>query len=191
MADFNLTWPKIKDNEGGYNPGDKTINETYMGIDRGYNPKWEGWKIIDSLKPRSTTAMNTALRSNIPLQSAITKFYKINYWDTVRLSDINDQQVADNLMDCSVNQGTGISTRNMQFACNGVIMHEGMKLTPLIVDGAIGAKTLAMVNILPSELVFNEINTLRRNRYLDIANKNPNKKVWLKTWLNRLVAYKH
>lgn len=94
-----------KANEGLYNPGGKGILETYAGIDRGANPKWSGWPIIDALKPRSTTAMNNALAVNKLLQEAIIKFYAANYWTPLRLSEIKDQQLANNIYDCSVNQG--------------------------------------------------------------------------------------
>lgn len=80
MSDFILAYKvTILGNEGGYNPGIGE-KETYMGIDRGANPSWNGWKVIDTIKqnnPGLTTAkMNLLLSQNIALQSIIEKFYK-------------------------------------------------------------------------------------------------------------------
>jgi hypothetical protein len=52
MADYTKAFKiTIIGNEGGYNPGIGE-KETYMGIDRGANPHWPGWLIIDGIKAK-------------------------------------------------------------------------------------------------------------------------------------------
>ena len=118
MADFLTAYAiTILKNEGGYNPGTGE-KETYRGIDRGANPDWLGWRIIDVYKrdnPGANTAkMNVILSQNNALQIYIQKFFKADYWDVVNLDQVTDQQLANNLFDCSVNQGEGMARKFMQ-----------------------------------------------------------------------------
>lgn len=191
MGNFNQAYVLIKQNEGLYNPGGTGIKETYAGIDRGANPSWTGWKIIDSHKPATTSQMNLILAKDAALQADIVNFYVNNYFNPLKLAQVMDQNIVNNCLDCSVNQGVGIASKFMQMACNTVIQHVGEKIGLLVVDGIIGMKTIAIINALESELVYNEINTLRRNRYIDTANSNPSKKGWLKAWITRLTPYNH
>jgi len=154
MADFKQAFRiTILGNEGGYNPGIGE-KETYMGIDRGANPTWSGWLIIDTIKTNNpgltTSKISLLLSQNISIQATIEKFYKANYWDTVNLDNVKDQQLANNLFDCSVNQGEGMARKLMQISCNYVIATLKVAIKPLILDGKIGKLTLAVFNSLPS-----------------------------------------
>lgn len=190
MGNFNEAWNIVKQNEGGYNPGIGT-KETYMGIDRGANPSWSGWKIIDSLKPITTAAMNIKLSQNKEIQANIIKFYVDNYFNPLKLAQIIDQNVVNNLTDCSINQGTGIAAKFLQMACNASLIEVGDKSLPLVIDGAIGLKTITLANALPGESIYNHINLLRESRYRDTVVKNPSLKQWLPVWLKRLTPYNH
>lgn len=51
MATFNDAFKKLVKTEGSYVcDSDDSGGETYRGISRRYNPKWEGWNIIDTYK---------------------------------------------------------------------------------------------------------------------------------------------
>lgn len=182
MADFNKAFAITKGNEGGYNPGIGE-KETYEGIDRGANPNWPGWKLIDQIKhdhPGITVKeMNTILGSNIELQADIQKFYKLNYWDPFQGDKIKDQQVANNLFDCSVNQGEGIARRFMQQACNDVITNTNSRLPRLALDGVIGPATLASLNSLSALKLNFLINQYREERYRDSEGFAAHGAVWL------------
>jgi len=189
MADFQQAFKiTILGNEGGYNTGIGE-KETYMGIDRGANPTWNGWINIDVIKknnPRLTTSkINLLLSQNISLQSSIEKFYKTNYWDTVNLDNVKDQQLANNLFDCSVNQGEGTARRIMQTACNYVLRAVKVAIKPLIVDGKIGKLTLAVFNNLPPAKLNAEINAEREASY----RSDKDYAAWGKVWEQRLKPY--
>ena len=189
MADFTKAYKiTILGNEGGYNPGIGE-KETYRGIDRGANPKWNGWQIIDEIKKvnpnLSTGKMDVLLSQNIALQSNIEKFYKVNYWDIVNLDNVTDQQLANNLFDCSVNQGEGRARRFMQIACNYVIASQKSTIKPLVVDSQIAQATLLAFNSLPPTMLNAEINLEREASYRTDAGYAK----WAKVWAKRLIPY--
>jgi lysozyme family protein len=189
MADFEKAYKiTILANEGGYNPG-KGEKETYMGIDRGANPHWSGWPLIDKIKadhPGITAhEMNIVLGGNAGLQADIKNFYKAGYWDTAKLDQVKDQQLANNLFDCSVNQGSGIACKFMQQACNTVIDSSAAKLPKLTVDLNPGVKTLSTFNSLSAPKLMGAINTLRSDRY----HQSDGFAEWGPIWLNRLTSY--
>jgi lysozyme family protein len=189
MADFIKAYKiTILGNEGGYNPG-ISEKETYRGIDRGANPQWGGWPIIDAIKksnPGLTTGkMNLMLSQNLSLQTNIERFYKINYWDTINLDDVTDQQLANNLFDCSVNQGGGMARKLMQTACNYVIAATKSSVQALVVDRKIGPATLAAFNTLPPTALNSEINAEREASYRNDASYAD----WGEVWQKRLINY--
>jgi len=189
MADFIKAFKiTILDNEGGYNPGIGE-KETYRGIDRGANPQWGGWPIIDAIK-KSNPGLNTAkinlmLSQNLSLQTNIERFYKINYWDTVNLNNVQNQQLANNLFDCSVNQGEAMARKFMQTACNYVIVATRSSILPLVVDRKIGEATLTAFNSLPPAVLNAEINAEREASYRNDSGY----ATWGKVWQKRLINY--
>jgi len=189
MADFIKAYKiTILGNEGGYNPGIGE-KETYRGIDRGANPQWNGWPIIDTIKKSnpglSISKMNVLLSQNLSLQTNIEHFYKASYWDTVSLDQVTDQQLANNLFDCSVNQGEGMARKFMQAACNYVIVAVKSTTKLLVVDKKIGLATLNALNTLPPVEINAEINAEREASY----RKDAGYAEWGKVWQKRLINY--
>jgi lysozyme family protein len=158
------------------------------------NTHWSGWAIIDSLLAQYPGAtirtLNQLFAENEALQGNIQAFYKANYWDDLNLSLINDQQIADNMFDCSVNPCIDGAGKVLQKAVNAVLTTTGNKsIAPLIVDGQPGTHTLNAVNALPAKLVFDAINTVRAANYHERVVLTPKDAEWLPVWLRRLVAY--
>lgn len=172
MADFSISYGITNANEGGYDPGTNEA-ETAMGVDRSQNPHWSGWQIVDSYKPCNTAEMNHNLRNNPDFAEALRNFYKPNYWDVLKLDLITDQPIANNLYDCSVNQGSGIAARFMQQAAGATA------------DGIVGQQTLNAVNAGDAEAIYNKINELRKERYENTHNFAG----WGHVWLSRLTPY--
>ena len=73
MANFDIEFDKLIFTEGGYvNDPDDAGGETYLGISRKHNPKWDGWKKIDSFKyisNSSTLLFNNCLAFNLSVAS--------------------------------------------------------------------------------------------------------------------------
>jgi lysozyme family protein len=188
MADFIKAFKiTILGNEGGYNPGIGE-KETYMGIDSGATPHWDGWKIIDQVKSNpgiSIHKMNLLLNSDNALQQNIHNFYQINYWNPLKLNQVNDQQIANNLFDCSVNQGEGLARKLMQLACNSVIAFSQTTAKPLVIDKQIGSVTLSAINALPAAKIYAAIDAERQASYrMDSGYAE-----WGKVWEKRLIPY--
>ena len=118
MANFNIEFEKLILAEGGYvNDSDDTGGETYLGISRKNNPKWIGWKTIDSIKKIYGNKNITArLKENESLTNSAKLLYKINYWDVLELDDIPNQDIAHQLFDTCVNCGKSIAIRIAQQA---------------------------------------------------------------------------
>lgn len=173
MANFLIADSITQKTEAGYNPGNGEA-ETAMGVDRAANPHWSGWAIVDGNKPCSTADMNRALLGNSNFMPLVHSFFKSNYWDVLKLDIVTDQRVADNLFDCSINQGSGIAVRFMQQA-SGVP-----------VDGVIGPQTINAINNGNGEQIYNTINQLRKARYEVSAGAHHE---WLNSWLGRLTPY--
>jgi lysozyme family protein len=82
MALFEDALKKTLLNEGGYvNDPDDPGGETYKGVARKIFSKWDGWKIVDSLKQQS--GFPSSLDKNGELQNQIHDFYKVNFWDRI------------------------------------------------------------------------------------------------------------
>lgn len=193
MAKFEIAEEITGRFEGGYanNKADRG-GETFAGIARNHWPKWEGWNIIDRYKDDyarsnkklslATWVNNSAKVRSEPIGLLISKFYKDNFWDVLKLDYLTDQQLANSVYDFAVNSGTYRASTTLQNAVNDT------GLVKLVVDGKIGPKTIESVNTLNPEVVYNKYNSRRESFYRSIAKGNQVQ--FLKSWLNRLKPYK-
>lgn len=193
MAKFEIAEEITGRFEGGYanNKADRG-GETFAGIARNHWPKWEGWKKIDEyktqynhVKPRSMLSTWVNSSAKVPTEptiSMVSKFYKDNFWDVLKLDYLTDQQLANSVYDFAVNSGTHRASTTLQNAVNDT------GLVKIVVDGKIGPKTIESVNTLNPEVVYNKYNSRRESFYRSIAKGNQVQ--FLKSWLNRLKPYK-
>lgn len=135
MALFKISYPIIKENEGGYanNPLDNG-KETYCGISRKYHPNWGGWAFIDRIKKNGPIKNNTIFKSLSPL---VEGFYIKEYWEKLYLSYFH-QDLANQLLDFAVNSGKGEAVSQLQKILNRF----GHRLK---VDGSMGKLTARAV----------------------------------------------
>ncbi len=104
MAQFDIAYNRTKPFEGGYvNDPDDLGGETYKGISRKANPKWEGWLIVDFHKSLPNFPRN--LESSKELQNMIPGFYKKNYWNVFWGDRLKSQKIANEIYDQCVNLG--------------------------------------------------------------------------------------
>ena len=126
MAEFIDAYEKMIRNEGGYVnhkvKGDRG-GQTYAGIARAFHSDWQGWQLIDAGDLESDQ-----------LITFVMAFYRENFWDRLKASAINSQEIAESLFDFSVN--TGVRT--------------AVKLAQIVVGanphGIIGVNTLKKLN---------------------------------------------
>src|SRR5665647_1744031 len=105
MANFKSAITKVLLTEGGYvNDPNDNGGETYKGIARKFWAVWIGWLIIDNQKTLPNFPVN--LKRIVRLNELVIEFYKVNFWDKIGGDSINNQSVADLLVDSAVNEGT-------------------------------------------------------------------------------------
>ena len=173
MADVNKLAPIILKWEGGYvnHPNDKG-GPTNKGVTIatwrkvGYDKDGDGDIDVDDLK----------LLSN---EDVVSRVMKPHYWDKWKADQINNQSVANIVVDWMWGSGAW-----------------GIKYPQRILgvkdDGIVGPKTLAAVNgyIDQSEL-FKKLWLRRKQHFEDIVKADPKQGVFLEGWINRLNDFKY
>ena len=184
MTDFNQAYAITMNNEGGYanDPNDHG-GETWRGIARNFWPSWQGWSIVDNIKSQAPPSLNRALGANTQLEQLVLGFYKAEFWDCLSLSLLDNQQIADQLFDVSVNMGTGTAAKMLQEAINTY------RNNSLTVDEKVGPLTITAANKLDAESLYNSINSLRKERYEGIIADNPSQAVFRNSWFSRIKPF--
>lgn len=175
MANFLTTYKKvIEPLERGYVnlPNDKG-GETYKGIARNFQPQWDGWVSIDFEK-------RTRYKGGIP---RFTEFPNIDYlvvdfydkkWKRNRMSEINNQNIANLLFDYMIHSGTGTAVKAIQ------------NILGVKVDGIIGPITLGAINSTNPNKLFSKL-LEQREKFLDrLIMSDPTQEIFRKGWSNRL-----
>jgi lysozyme family protein len=175
MANFTQSFKLLLQSEGDYvNDPQDPGGETYKGIARKMNPKWEGWKTIDAQKKKKNFPKNlSALKE---LDAAIEAFYKTNYWDKVKGDDIQEQEIAHSIFDFAVNAGISTSSKLAQ----AVVKAKA--------DGVIGKNTLKAINAAEPEKFLSMFTVAKISRYISIIEKTPTSKKFLYGWIRRALG---
>ncbi len=184
MASFLIGFPIIENNEGFYAhvPGD-TGGETWIGIARVSNPNWPGWPIVDSHKvnggwPGATykeqvAYANKVLRADQHLQTFVIDFYENTEWHQIEGDQINNDSIADFILDWGVNAGMTIPIKHLQ------------QILSLPVDGKIGSQTLQALNTANQNAVFGALKVARIQFYHDVVKAHPVDQKFLDEWIER------
>lgn len=190
MADFDKAYQLTMGHEGGYaNDPDDKGGETYKGIARKHNPNWAGWLIIDDIKwsvGRSASAINKHAAGMENLQLMVRTVYMNNYWDVLKLDAVEDQEIANALFDVSVNMGWRVAGRFLQEALN--LCNKNQQSYPdIVVDGIVGSKTLFALERANDRVIYNTINLLKGERYIEIMRSNKSQEKFWAGWLKRVL----
>lgn len=152
--------------------------------------KWEGGYVDHPSDPGGATKYGISLRfyqehvdpsadkeviEFLTLEEARDLYYQ--YFWLPAYEKIGDDDLATMLFSSGVNMGTGRAVRIIQQAANNL----GQKLK---VDGVMGPKTLAALNMYMPKVVLREYRKLLMLRYLDIAKvRHP----FLRGWARRVL----
>jgi len=193
LAEFQIADKITRRNEGGWQNdpadtgNDKQGNGTYKGLASTKQPRWKGWPIIAAAiaelppQPRYWSKsyhawverLEAALGANEELQTLVDEYYKANFWDVNRLTDLRSQEAANHVYDHGVNRGVGTAAILLQRVL-------GVKL-----DGNIGPVTLATANKLPDLKLAEMYREARKADYRHLVEKNPKLARYEGTWLKR------
>lgn len=172
MADFASAFAATMKAEGGYvNDPQDPGGETYKGVARKRNSKWDGWVIIDLAKQQNNFPAN--LDSNTVLQDKIRDFYETNYWDKVQGDNIDNQRIAESIFDFAVNAGPIACTKLAQITV-------GSKP-----DGVIGPVTLDKINSEDPRLFLAQFSLNKIARYMHICKNRKASRKFLYGWIKR------
>jgi lysozyme family protein len=175
MALFETALQKVLAHEGGYvNDPDDPGGETYKGIARKLNSKWDGWVRVDMAKTQTGFPGN--LEKDNELQDEVSRFYQVNYWDTLRADQLENQLVADSIFDFAVNAGVRTSASLAQLV---------IEATP---DGIIGSATLEKLNAFDPDHFLAAFTVAKIARYISIIKKRPASKKYLYGWVCRALT---
>jgi len=169
MADINKLIPKILTHEGGFNDvKDDKGGATNKGITiavwkaEGRDIDKDGDIDVEDLKVITVDDFKV--------------IFKKFYWDKFQADKINNQSVADILVDWIYNSG-GIAIKKLQ------------RILSLNEDGIVGPKTIITLNSMDQKTLFSSIWASRFMFYNNIVKNNPSQQKFLKGWMNRLHSY--
>jgi len=117
-----------------------------------------------------------------PAEDALAEAEKIEereYWDAMRLAEVEDQNVANKLFDMGVNMGVRQAAVYAQRAANAV------GDSRVAEDGVIGTKTLSAVNEADPAVYCQLLRELSAAYYRHLAAVNPAQAVNLVGWMKR------
>ena len=101
------------------------------------------------------------------------KILKSQYWDKWQADMINNQSLANLLVDWT--WGSGV---------NGIKIPQ--RILGVTADGVVGEKTINALNGANQRYIYNKVWQARKEFYEKIVKNNPSQSKWLKGWLNRL-----
>ena len=152
---------------------------TYKGIYQTAHPKWEGWDVVREALEKTDGSKSKAaelLEADVELQEAVAEFYKREFWDKMRLDEVQSQKIADEMMVFGVNTHPKTAVRVAQ------------RVVGVLQDGAIGPKTLKALNEFDADVFSETFDELEKAHYAKIVANRPEKGIFLKGWRNRAVA---
>ncbi len=121
---------------------------------------------------------------NFTREDAIKKYY-LEFWKPLRLDEVANEIIQDEIFDTAVNCGIGGAGRIAQKALNFL----GEKL---LVDGDVGPKTISAINRWCSkdaEALFRALNGFQFLHYVECVMKDP-KCSFARGWMRRIQDYR-
>lgn len=157
---------------------------TNIGINRDTLSEYETWK-----KSRGEDLPASFTKEINKVTPALAKqIYNEMYYKRYNLDKIENQGVAEHLLDITINQGPYNGAVWLQEALN-----EELAIN-MKVDGTIGPTTRKAIQEAERkgrlDYVHNRIIEKRKNHYKDLAEKDPSQKDFLKGWLNRAESFR-
>lgn len=163
MADIEHFYPIISDIEGGFsNDPDDDGKETYRGV------------TIATF--RSVFGKDKTVQDLRNMTEAQWRYIYRIYWDSCNADKINNQSIAELVVDWSINSGVD-GRKGVQ------------KIFNLVQDGIFGPKTLGALNGSPAKCIFCKIMDARIQFYKDLVARKPSQKKFLNGWLNNRLPH--
>ncbi len=160
---FSIAFEELILVEGGYN---------HDPFDRGGETKY-------GISQRTYPDLNI---KNLTLEGA-KDIYRRDYWDALRLDQVESDTISHEMFDTAVNMGVGTAAECAQKAAN--LLSPGS----LKVDCIFGPKSVAVINQIATRSVyalFKMMNGYQFMEYVDIIENRPKQVHWIKGWMKRI-----
>lgn len=159
--------------------------EDIVGIEGGYvnNPNDKGGETKYGISKRSYPNVDI---KNLTLNDAKEIYYK-DFWNTKRLelSLINDEPIALELFDTSVNMGIVTASKFLQEALN-LMNRSQTDWDDLVVDGYCGVETMKAYKKARKNILLKVLNGLQFCKYKAIVENNKEQEVFFNGWMLRV-----
>ncbi len=152
---------------------------------------WTGGKVGRGLLKGTKYGISAARYPHLDIENLTLEqakeIYRRDYWDRLRLSEIENERIQEEIFDTAVNMGTHRAARIVQRAVN--FLEQG---SPLVEDGIIGPATLAKVNFWcrrNPEALFRALNGYQFIEYTEIAREGSGYEIFAPGWMKRIQDY--
>lgn len=151
---------------------------TFWGIYQTAHPTLKIWNTINQyLKTEPDfKKLGQALVNNKEIMKDVEDFYKIHFWDKMKLDEVNSQHIANEIFIFGANVHWKVAAKETQ---------KLIGLTGDDVDGFIGKNTLEILNKFNENKFDREFDEVEMRYYEKIALNKPHLAVNLKGWFNR------
>lgn len=168
MADLAQSLPYLRTNEGGYGEPPETDQPTNCGIIAADLAQYLNISVKD---------VTVQMLKNLS-PTGIADIYRKLYWDELCLGSVADQNIATCIFDTAVNRGLSVGAKYAQRTCN-------LLGCALVVDGVIGAHTIAAINSCERAKFINIFENLEAAGYLAILAAHPEDAKYKNDWMGR------
>ena len=175
MADINKALVKLFGVEGG------------LTLDPDDNGNWTGGRcgagVLSGTKYGISAASYPKENIRNLTLSRAAAIYDRDFWGPLRLAQIENQVIAEEIFDTSVNCGVGTGARIAQEAVNLTNYPD----PDIAVDCHIGSGTIAAINGHRSvRAYYKALNGLQFVHYMQIVRNNPKQEKFIRSWLSRI-----
>jgi lysozyme family protein len=122
------------------------------------------------------------------IDDLVISFYKDRYWNPWWGDDIDDQDIANEMFDTSVNMGVSRAIEFLQKSLN-YLNRNGKIYADIVEDGAFGKNTFRAYNSLPKkdrDVLYKMMNVLQGMHYMNYMSKSPIQEKYARGWFNRV-----
>ena len=148
---------------------------TFMGIYEAANPNWQGWGQVRAAINAygDLEKASVALYNDDALIEKVKIFYKKEFWDKMRLDEVDSELKACELFIFGVNVDTAPAVRVLQ------------RLLGVVVDGIMGAQTLKALNNYNEQAFDVDFDRAEIAYYRNLVKAKPEYHIYERGWINR------
>ena len=155
------------------NPNEKGL--TFMGIYEAAHPSWQGWGQVRAAINAygDLEKASVALYNDDALIEKVKIFYKKEFWDKMRLDEVDSELKSCELFVFGVNVDTVPAVKVLQ------------RLLGVVVDGIMGQKTLKALNDYNEQSFDVDFDRAEIAYYRNLVKAKPEYYIYERGWINR------